>query len=284
MKRHTLFAAMCAVAVLSSDPGLAATVSGNWDIVNNTGQDANDLHMRIRGARKDAFQESVDGPFGQADVENAPDIPGIGEANAVEVEWDGATVEDGLDDDGNPILDNEGNPVGPDEIHVGLEFDKDVNSLMVVDAYWTKDGQEIGKIDSAKLGFKAGGLFANTLMTLENFSDHELTVRDLQWLVIPDVLPLDQMLPYQFGGWSSSVPDFSLTPGASIDFFPGPLDAGEFLLAQMDVFQTSEPSDRTQVMFQHEAVPLPAAAWFAATGFAMLAGLGRRRMRGSLVV
>ncbi len=256
MKKALFCAVLYATAGLSGTPAASAVVSGNWDIVNNTGQDANDLHLTIRNARAVDFKESFNGPFGNPTVDDETIVSPV-----VGVDWSGATVGAG------------------EKIHVGVEFDKLFNSMRVVEAYWTEDKNPIGAIDSAALGFESGGLLANAFFELENSGTEQVTVRDLQFQIVADVLPLSDMLPYQFGGWGPSIPDFNLLPGEAVSFFPGLLPGGASLLAQMDVVQTSDPTDRTQMMFQHEAVPLPGAAVFAMSALAALAGLSRLRTR-----
>jgi hypothetical protein len=236
---------------------LAAVVSGNWDIKNMTGSEAKDFHVTITPgvtAGRSRITDHYDGPFGRFDSETD------GYGRNTTLKWDQGSV---------PSSDN--------LVHVGVEIDSKVNSIQILDAFWTDgNGDQIG--DSIKLpGFKAGKLSPLEFILFNDF-DAAITIQDLQFKISDVATALDLMIPFTLGGFGPSQTEFTLLPGEQMEFGSTTISgSGDFLLAQFRSFPTSDPSNEALVMYQHE-VPNASTLFLLLSGGVGLIGWKRTRL------
>ncbi len=235
---------LTALAVQSSH---ADIVSANWDITNDTDQDAKDFHVVVVQPTIPPTNW-VDGAF----KNHTATEPGFPETT---VTWDDGTVPKGS------------------STHVGLEFDSPAGEAHPTDAWWTdKDGKQID--DKLFLPvFETNPLFGEIEFSVSNDdTDTSLVFHKLQFQTRSSHTPLDQLIPYTLPGFGPSVPDFTLSPGESMTF-DIETGADDFVLAQMITYDPLNPADSTVgTVFQDGfLVPEPATWAMTLLGFAGLA-------------
>jgi PEP-CTERM motif len=232
----------------------ADIVSANWDIMNDTDQDAKDFHVVVVQPMIHPPTAWVDGAF----TKHTATEPGPPETT---VTWEDGPVPKGS------------------STHVGLEFDSPAGEALAHDAWWTdKDGKQIG--DKLFLpDFKIQPLFGEIeFSVIDDDTDTSLVFHNLQFQTRSSHTPLDQLIPYTLPGFGASVPDFTLSPGQSMTF---DIEAGadDFVLAQMITYDPLNPADSTVGTVFQDGFRVPEPATWAMTllGFAGLGYAGLRR-------
>jgi hypothetical protein len=97
------------------------SLSGTWDIVNNTGQPANDFHIDATSDSNLVFVSSVNGAFGS--FSNGQSIYN---SQIKKYDW------------------SDGNVAPGDDTTIGLELKQETFNKITLYAYWTKNGNQIG--------------------------------------------------------------------------------------------------------------------------------------------
>ncbi len=228
---------------------LAATVGGNWDIVNNTGVWANDFHMDFWTDTTLTPKTFYTGAFSAAGCS----APG---ASVSCNWWDGW--------------------VAPGQMtHVGVYFDEPVyNRLRISDAYWTLDGAKLdGSVYMPGMDFWPpggswpGGPYMPRWRFFNPWGD-PLYIGGASMQVVGSVPALSSLM-YLTGGRGTPVNDFVIPADSFFDVYMDiPIWDGAFAIFQGRAYL--DPG-RTQLVgnfvYGHEHVPEPG------TGVLVLAGL-----------
>ena len=254
---------------------LAAIVGFNADISNQTGSTADDFHVEVvlsGGASNalagDRFYNGPNNPFGPPTANN------FGSATNIVLDWKSASAI-------QPCR----TPPCP-KIHIGWEFDDGGNKNSVryaVDGtFWTIQGNRVPGSQPTLPGFTATGIGQNSLFTLHNDTNGQLTIQNLAFMLNDGQTELDAMIPFALPGFTSPIPDFVMDAGMSMDFDPGSMLPGGFLLAELSAFPTADPGNVSTVMFQH-GVPIPETPTLLllSLGLIGLTGFRYRRRKGS---
>ncbi len=228
----------------------AAIVGFNADITNRTGNTANDFHVGVGVSgggsiilQDDRFYTGSQDPF---TVRNATNGPGS-LANDIDLHWSVPS-----------------SPIQPgNTIHIGWEFDDGGlgNSTRYREGqtYWTTlNGTKLPGTQPILPGFTAAGIGSNSLFTLHNDTNQQLTIQNLAFQILTTRTDLNDMIPFALPGFTLPLSDFAIDAGMSLMFNPGSMQPGDFLLAELTAFPTSEPTNISAVMFQHGvSVPEP---------------------------
>lgn len=190
-------------------------VSGNWDIVNKTGQAANDFHMDVYSDSNLIFHDSFNGVFSNFSHGQSPFNPLV-----KKYDWSGGTVPNG------------------GKTHIGVElWQNDKNGINIQDSYWTKDGQKIGSsvklpgFDVTPFGGPPGSNIPSRLR-LFNDTSEQIFIHDFSYSINALDTPLD-MLMFNESGLNIPVSDFSIAPNSFSDVFNDvEIPSGYFLVFQ----------------------------------------------------
>lgn len=220
----------------------AAIVGFNADITNDIGT-ADDFHVGIEvsgGVRiilqDDKFYTGARDPFTIREAN-----PGIF-ANTIDLDWRGAVVQKDR------------------KIHIGWEFDDGGlgNSVRYrkEQTYWTLMRNKLSGTQPVLPGFTAAGIGTNSTFSLHNDTAEQITIHNLAFQILTVQTELNDLLPFILPGFGSTIADFTIDAGTFSLFSPGLLKPGTFLLAQMTSYSTANPTNSSNVMFQH-GVPVP---------------------------
>lgn len=240
--------------VVSTALATPMKASGNWDLVNRTGQDVNDFHMNVESDTGLTLIGHVDGAF--------PGFHPSGNAGSQNqfFDWDGATIANG------------------GETHLGLSFSMETfNNVYVTDAYWTKDKIKVGNsIALPQFDVTPGLGVSSSTMRLSNSSATEtIYFGNVSYIVsmVETALP---DLNFNSAGLGISVSDFALVPlGGFFDVFADlPLFPGQFARVQGEFFADAAHNILLgRASFEHEhGVPVPSSAWLIVIGLMGLVG------------
>jgi hypothetical protein len=264
MVRRVIALTLVAVAALAFAPPLVfdvraaqvGLVGQTWNIKNETGSPATDFHITVAAAG------AVTIPPSENDI-------GKDRFRAVRIEAPtigGFRVE--FSDPANPIL-------ADDTIEIAIKFKSSANEFKIADAFWTFRGVKIPVGKQPKLpNFKVHN--SDTIYTVSNETDAALLIEDLQFQIVSGEVPLELLRPFVLDGFGSSQPSFLLEPGESMDFMPGDLAPGQFLLAQLKVVDPSDPTSIIPAIQEHEAVPMGPTLALLSFGLAALAAAAVR--------
>ena len=250
MLKYTLtIFAMCTAGICS-----AAIVSFNADITNMIGT-ADDFHVGVSVSgsattylQSDRFYTGASDPFTTRNAALGTTI------NTIDLTWSGAVVQRGR------------------TIHIGWEFDDGGNSnsvrYMNGGTYWTLMKNPLKGTQPILPGFTAAGTGANSNFSLHNDTSEQITIHNLAFQILSVQTDLNDLIPFLLTGFSSPIADFSIDAGMSALLSPGLLQPGYFLLAQMTSFSTADPTNSSNVIFQH-GVPIPEPSTILLVTFAL---------------
>ncbi len=255
----TFMVALLSPAPTHAGPITPITVAANWDIVNNTGQLANDFHIDAYSDSNLTFVSSINGAFGSF-----------------------SNGQSGF----NPLVKNydwsDGNVAAGAATHIGLELLQQTwNNINIQQAYWTKDGNKIGGFVPLP-GFKvvpAGG-DGPAIVTMSNESATGIYIGNASYSVGGTETPLGSMM-FNPAGLGTSISDFSIPANSFFDIFTDiQLDGGDWLLWQGQIFSDSAHQDLIGSFVDQHEHDTPEPAGLLLTGAGLLAAAAFARKRG----
>ncbi|HAX87723.1 MAG TPA: hypothetical protein DCY91_16020 [Cyanobacteria bacterium UBA11370] len=224
----------------------ASLAKGNWDIVNNTGQNANDFHIVVSSDSCLTLQNHFDGVFRRFTPQTTISCPQPGIEHIRSYRWDQGAVPNG------------------GKTHVGLTFSQEIrNKINILDAYWTNDGNRLGKpltlpgFEVTPFGSPVGSSTPSRLRIFNDLSD-PIFVNNFSYSINDFETPLP-ILMFNDSGLTTSVSDFSVGANSFFDVFVDlPIASGDFLVFQG---QACEDVNCTTVngnfVYEHEHTPIP---------------------------
>ena len=262
MVRNHLSFLLLAGPLLTTNGWGASIVKGNWDIVNKTGQQANDFHIDAYSDSNLKFVKSVNGAFGTFNHGQSIFNPLV-----KQYDWS------------NGIVPNGG------ITHIGLELSQDAaNAINIQQAFWTLNGVKIGgfvKLAGFEVVPPAGNL--NVRVRLMNETppgepNIPIFIRNASWRVNNAPTPLEDLL-YNGIGPTTPTPTPNFRIDSFFDVFPNlPLQNGDYFLLQGQVYGDEAGTDLIgNFVYEHEHIPEPASLLLVGAGLLAL-GLARSRM------
>jgi hypothetical protein len=262
-----LFKALIATSVVvlmsvSAMPAHAiALMSGNWTLVNKTGNTANDFRLVVD------FDQTValippgpndfynDGVFTQKTASKS--IPMI-------VTWK------------NPV---EGPYVQPDgQVHLGFNFS--VNkpaAVKVTDAFWTFEGTKLEGEQPKIAGFSFTQQSPGVL-TLFNDTGGNLWIDALQYAIVDERVPIDLLMPFTLTGFVDLLEEPLLMTGSQVTFTGLPeLLPGQSFLVQFLSYPADDENNVSAVIYQ-QTIPEPTTLALFGLGLAGLGAIRRKKL------
>jgi hypothetical protein len=255
------FTPLLAVALMIAAPTAEALplVSATYTFPNETGIPANDFHIQVNSGGGTTIpptdSQISKGPFAKAKVTSPV-------AGGFSIDFTNAV----------PNIPSNGPP-----ITIGFDFRSTINQSTVT-SFWTLNGVKIDAGTQPKLpGFKA--THDQTIYTLINNTDSALLIHNLEFEILSTETPLDLLIPYTLPGFGAAEPDFVVPADSSMDFMPGDMTSGQYLLAQLTSIDMADPLDVVLTMEQHEFVSEPPSYAVLALGLLGLVPYRLRLMR-----
>jgi hypothetical protein len=235
------------------------SLSGTWDIVNNTGQPANDFHIDATSDSNLVFVSSVNGAFGS--FSNGQSIYN---SQIKKYDW------------------SDGNVAPGDDTTIGLELKQETFNKITLYAYWTKNGNQIGgAVPLPGFSVVPPGGNGPATVTMTNGSDSSIYIDNVSFSVDSTETPLDNMT-FNPGGLGTSVPDFTIPADSSFDMVTGlQLDSGDWLLWQGQVYSDAEHTDLIASFVDQHEHDTPEPASLLLLGACLLIAAAWARKRGS---
>jgi len=235
------------VSCLTQSAQAASLAKGNWDIVNNTGQNANDFHLLVSSDSCLTLKDHFDGVFGRFRPVTTISCPQPGSEHFRSYTWDQGIVPNG------------------GKTHVGLTFSQEIrNKINIIDAFWTNQtGGRIGQpvtlpgFEVTPFGSPVGRSTPSRLRIFNDMSD-PVFVQNFSYSINSSETPLP-MLMFNDSGLTTSVSDFTVGANSFFDVFVDlPIASGDFLIFQG---KACEDINCTTIngnfIYEHEHTPIP---------------------------